>query len=85
MMSNLFIQWEVLHCFSLSMEFLVSVPDPGFLAQDTDQFGHKMVHMEEKREKFEHFLPGVSKVVLTSFIEECLVEFFLPGIFLHLS
>lgn len=60
-MSNLLVQWEVLCCFSLSVEFLVSIPDPGFLAQESDQFGQKMVHMEDKREKFEHFTPGFSK------------------------
>lgn len=55
------VHWEVLHFFffSLSMENLDSIPDPGLLVQKTEQFGPKVVHMEEKGEKFEYeFLPG---------------------------
>lgn len=41
------------------MENLDSIPDPGLLVQKTEQFGPKVVHMEEKGEKFEYeFLPG---------------------------
>lgn len=44
------------------MEILDSIPDPGLLVQETDQFGQEIVHTEEKGKKFEYeFLPGFSK------------------------
>lgn len=61
-MSNLLVHWEVLHSFfSVPMEILNSIPDPGLLVQETDQFGQKMVHMEEKDQNSGHFLPDFSK------------------------
>lgn len=62
-MSNLLVQWEVLHFppLPVPMEILNSIPDPGLLMQETDQFGQKMVHMEEKDQKSGHFLPDFSK------------------------
>lgn len=61
-MGNLLVEWEVVYFFPpVPMEMLDSIPGPDLLVQKPDQFGQKMVHMEENGQKFGHFLPDFSK------------------------
>lgn len=64
-MSNLLIQWEVMHFFfSVSMEILDSIPDPGLLVQETDQLARRWFTWKEKSQKFVRFLSDFWKCYL---------------------